>query len=187
MSGMSVKSVLDAEFSQMNSEKKKKVSKLSKVKEVKRVHQRHGLKKQRQKLREERQLASVPRRGSTWSHAPEAAETHVPDPAAVAEANARRLLAMSAALSGVSTGAINEHQLASKRTYTPKCRLMEEKMRGGKAMTSTMKKRQAAEGATLFSDQDFEDFSKEYFGFSEPVSQKTIKARRKKQEDDEYH
>ena len=48
----SVKSVLDAEFSQMNEDaKKKKVSsKLSKVKDVKRVHQRHGLKKQRQKL-----------------------------------------------------------------------------------------------------------------------------------------
>ena len=77
---------------------------------------------------------------------------------------------------------VNEHQLASKRSYIPKCRLMKE---GGR-MTSKMKKAKSAE-ASVFSEQDFEDFSKEYFGFSEPVSQKTIKAKRKKQEEDEYH
>ena len=55
-------------------------------------------------------------------------------------------------------------------------------------MTSKMKKAKSAEAsASVFSEQDFEDFSKEYFGFSEPVSQKTIKAKRKKQEEDEYH
>ena len=50
MSCNSLKSVLDAEFSEMVTEKKKKVSKMSKVAEVRRVHQRHGLKKQRQTL-----------------------------------------------------------------------------------------------------------------------------------------
>merc|ERR1719391_1482612 len=77
MSLMSVKSVLDSEFSQMKSSQdrgKKKPKKLSKVQDVKRVHQRHGLKKQRQKLLQERRALSAPKRsGPTayWSHAPE--------------------------------------------------------------------------------------------------------------------
>lgn len=194
---MSVKSILDAEFSQMKSgnEKKKKGSKLSKVQEVKRAHQRHGLKKQRQKLLEERRTVSAPRRGNTayWSHAPEPGHGGTKGEgerdAATVEENVRQLMAMSAATGAAlaatsAAGSISQHHLASKRTYSPKCRLIADRMEG--KLSSKWKKKQQ-ENSTVFSDQDFEDFSKEYFGFSEPISSKTIQKKRKKQEDEEYH
>ena len=60
----------------------------------------------------ERQTASKPRRGNAayWSHAPEAeeaAEATRDNEAVIAEANARRLLALSAAAGGAVVATIN--------------------------------------------------------------------------------
>ena len=61
-------------------------------------------------LQTERQTASKPRRGNAayWSHAPEADEETAAEATVIAaEANARRLLALSAAAGGAVQASIN--------------------------------------------------------------------------------
>jgi len=192
MSCNSLKSVLDAEFSEMVTEKKKKVSKMSKVAEVRRVHQRHGLKKQRQTLLKERRLASAPRKGGQtpyFSHslepvtAEEDARLEAEKRSRLAEENAKALLSLSAISRSRSTAGINEHQLSGKRSYTPKCHSIVDKVMG-KHNNAKLKKK--SQESSVFTDQDFENFSKEYFGFSDPINKKTSEKKKKKQEDDEY-
>ena len=54
----------------------------------------------------------------------------------------------------------------------------------GKHNNAKLKKK--SQESSVFTDQDFENFSKEYFGLSDPINKKTSEKKKKKQEDDEY-
>lgn len=92
-------------------------------------------------------------------------------------ANVEKLLKLSASssLKRLSTAPILEQIEASKRYYEPKGRTL---------LKPPQKKAKQPAESTVFTDQDFEQFSQEYFAHSEPLS-KSGKREKKRGDEDE--
>ena len=90
--------------------------------------------------------------------------------------NIEKLLALSensgAKMSSSSAQAIIEHSVKSKRHYEPKSR----------KFLNSLKPEKKAEQTSIFSEEDFETLSKQYFCNSDPLNQMTLERKREREQ-----
>jgi len=189
MSEASVKSILDKEFRNFEKGGKSKIGKKKKIKDCL-GPERHGLKKQKLKLKRQRSAENAPKKRLFLAAA--ADHQYIGDDVSeksddiTIEESVKNLMRLSQFSGSKLTGSskVVEHNMKSKRNYEPKCRQMNEFYSSGKKKRNNARDKSSS---TLFTDEDFEKFSKEYFGKSEPINSKTIQNKRKKAEEAEYN
>ena len=91
----------------------------------------------------------------------------------IANENVRKLLIFSnpSKVSANPTGTIIDHTMKTKRYYEPKCR----------TFIKNLKPEKKLEPTSIFSEKDFETFSKEYFLNSNPISRATLEKKKEKE------
>ena len=178
MSNLSIKDILETEFKSIESGGKSK----KKEKKIKNClgPQRHGLKKARLLLKKQR-LEQCQPRNKLYMNRIEFESKDERDEEEKVEAEIERLIKFSEHSGSRIAGSVTvvQHNHKTKRAYTPKCRRISDKSEG-------KKKPKQNNSNSLFTDQDFETFAKEYFGNSEPINQTTLDNKRKTDEKAEY-
>ena len=171
----SLKSILDEEFrlleSKTSGKPKKNFKKVSEVLGSK----KHGLKKQRMKIKRKRLELSAPK-SKLYLNAVTTEDEQSSN--ARVEKNLERLMTLSkfsgAKLAAGAGDKILSHNIGTKRYYEPKEKAIMEKLEGKK------KPQDEDEERAAFTEEDFESFSREYFCNSGPINRQNLEMKKKK-------